>query len=205
MSQVQAVLLAHPVPGLLLVFVMAFLEYIFPPVPGDSTMLFACFLAGTGALPWSGAILACFGGGVAGAAGAYAIGARLGRSYFFLKSEWARHELARLERGFRRYGVRLLVVNRMLPGIRAVFLYGAGIGRLGWRPVMLYSTVSNAIWVGLIAWGGRSLGATWEEVSAVFARYVWTIGILTSLYVIVTVVRARRRRRAAAEEPTPSS
>ncbi len=205
MTVVQHALLAHPAAGLLLVVLMACLEYIVPPVPGDSTMLFACFLAGTGALPWSAAILACFGGSVAGAAAAYAIGARLGRSYFFLRSDWAREELARLEKGYRKYGAPLLTINRFLPGVRAVFLYGAGIGRLGWRPVMIYSTVSNALWVGLIAWGGASLGATWDEVSVVFRRYVWAIAIAMTIYLVVTIRRARRRRRAAAGSVTPSS
>lgn len=198
MSEVQRILLTHPAAGLLLVASLAFLEYIVPPVPGDSTMLFACFLAATGTLPWTPVILACLLGSVAGAAGAYAIGARLGRSYFFLRSNWAGHELARLERGFRRYGPRLLLINRFLPGVRAVFLYAAGIGRLGWRAVLIDSTVSNILWVGLIAWAGRSLGSSWDEVSVVFRRYVWTIAALMTIYLVIAIARARRRLRREA-------
>ena len=37
MHQVQSVLLAHPWAGLLIVMLMATLEYLVPPVPGDST------------------------------------------------------------------------------------------------------------------------------------------------------------------------
>jgi membrane protein DedA with SNARE-associated domain len=191
---IEETLRASPWAGLLIVMVMAWLEYIFPPVPGDSTMLFACFLAGAGALPLGAAALACLAGSVAGACSAYAIGARLGHSYFFLRSAWARAELGRLERGFARYGAPLLVVNRFLPGVRGVFLYGAGIGRLGWRRVLIYSTVSNALWVGLIAWAGTGLGASWDEVRVVFRRYVWAIAIAMTLYAIVAIVRARRGR-----------
>lgn len=199
---VRDVLIAHPWPGLALVLLMAFLEYIFPPVPGDSTMLFACFLAGSGALPLPAAIAACLAGSVAGAAGAYAIGRGLGHSYFFLRTAWARAELQRLERGYRRYGARLLLLNRFLPGVRGVFLYGAGIGDLGWRPVMIHSTVSNALWVGLIAWGGARLGRSWEEVEAVFRRYVWGVAIFVTIYLVVSI--ARRRRRRAADGTTTS-
>lgn len=198
MSEVQRILVAHPAAGLLLVALLACLEYIVPPVPGDSTMLFACFLAATGTLPWTPVILACLLGSMAGAAGAYAIGARLGRSYFFLRSNWAGHELTRLERGFRHYGPRLLLINRFLPGVRAVFLYAAGIGRLGWRAVLIDSTISNILWVGLIAWAGRSLGSSWDEVSVVFRRYVWTIAVLMTVYLVIAIVRARRRREAVA-------
>src|SRR5262245_64255140 len=122
-------------------------------------MLLACFLAGTGVLPPIATVLACFSGSVLGALTAYAAGARLGRSYFFLRSSWARMELERLERWLVRFGPRLLAANRFLPGIRGVFLYGAGIGRLPLRPVLIYSTISNALWVAFIAWAGSALGS----------------------------------------------
>ena len=196
---IHQTLLAHAVAGLLLVALLAWLEYVFPPVPGDSTMLLACFLAGAGSLPLTATVFACFAGSALGALTAYAIGARLGRSYFFLRSEWAREELARFERGLQRFGPKLLAVNRFLPGIRAVFLYGAGIGRLPLRPVLVYSTISNALWVAFIAWAGSALGSSWEEVQVVFRRYVYTIAVGTSAYVVWGVVRRRRRRRARRE------
>lgn len=194
-DSIQATLLAHPWVGLLLVASLAWLEYVFPPAPGDSAMLLACFLAGAGALPPWPTWGACFFGSAAGAMTAYALGARLGRSYFFLRSRWAAGELAKFERGLARFGPRLLLANRFLPGVRGVFLYGAGIGRLPWRDVLLYSSASNLFWVGLLAWGGTSLGSSWEEVRGVFRRYVWGIGILLAIYIVSGLVRARRRSR----------
>jgi membrane protein DedA with SNARE-associated domain len=188
-------LVENPWAGLALVALLAWLEYVFPPAPGDSVMLLACFLAGAGLLPPAATYATCLAGSIAGALTAYALGARLGRSYFFLRSAWARHELDRLERGLARFGARLLLVNRFLPGIRGVFLYGAGIGRLPLRQVAAYSTISNALWLLLVAWAGTSLGTSWEDVQTVFRRYVWAIGIVLVVYVVVTVVRARRRRR----------
>src|SRR5262245_5621685 len=127
-------------------------------------MLLACFLAGVGSLPKSGTFAACLLGSVLGAFTAYLAGRRLGTSYFFLRSAWARHELERLERGFARFGARLLAVNRFLPGIRGVFLYGAGIGRVPFRDVALYATLSNVLWGLVIAWGGSWLGSSWAGV-----------------------------------------
>jgi membrane protein DedA with SNARE-associated domain len=203
---IHQTLLVHPWIGLLLVAALAWLEYVFPPVPGDSTMLLACFMAGAGALPTTATIAACVGGSVMGALTAYLLGARLGQSYFFLRSAWARGELKKLERGLQRFGPKLLVMNRFLPGIRAVFLYGAGIGRLPWRPVLIYSTISNVLWVALISWGGTRLGSSWEEVQGVFRRYVLVIGGILTVYVVWTAVRARRRARAerAARATSPS-
>jgi membrane protein DedA with SNARE-associated domain len=192
---------AYPWMGLLLVVLLAWLEYVFPPAPGDSIMLFACFLAGAGTLSLPATLAACLGGSIAGALTAYAIGARLGRSYFFLRSRWARSELKRLERGFARFGARMLLINRFLPGVRGVFLYGAGIGRLPWRAVLVHSTLSNILWVALIAWGGIRLGSSWDEVQVVFRRYVWAIAIGMTVYFVFRVARARQLRRRDRENP----
>jgi membrane protein DedA with SNARE-associated domain len=195
---IQEAIRAHPLAAPFIVFLLAWLEYVFPPVPGDSTMLFGCFLAGAGLLPPVTVSAAALLGSVLGAITAYGAGRRLGRSYFFLRTAWARQELERLERGFTRYGARLLAINRFLPGVRGFFLYAAGIGRLGWRPVLVYSTLSNVLWVALIVWAGNSLGESWEQVSVMFRRYVWGIAIVMTIYVGWTVVRMRRRRRLEA-------
>ncbi|HXH27967.1 MAG TPA: VTT domain-containing protein, partial [Candidatus Polarisedimenticolia bacterium] len=110
------------------------------------------------------------------------------------RSSWAHAELDRLERGFARFGSRLLAVNRFLPGVRGLFLYAAGIARLGWRSVLIYSTLSNALWLGLIALAGTRLGRSWEQVQVVFRRYVWGLGIVLAVYVLATLLRAWRRR-----------
>jgi membrane protein DedA with SNARE-associated domain len=196
---------AYPWMGLLLVVLLAWLEYVFPPVPGDSIMLFACFLAGAGSLSLPLTLAACLTGSITGAMTAYVIGARLGRSYFFLRSAWARAELGRLERGFARFGAKVLLINRFLPGVRGVFLYAAGIGRLPWRAVLIYSTLSNICWVALIAWGGIHLGSSWEEVQAVFRRYVWAIAIGLTVYFVFRVARARQLRRRSRENPVAPS
>jgi membrane protein DedA with SNARE-associated domain len=192
---IQHAMAAHAWEALLLVFLLAWLEYVFPPVPGDSTMLFGFFLAGSGALSFPAVVLAALSGSVLGALTAYRLGARLGRTYFFLKSAWARDELAKVERWFGRFGPRLLAVNRFLPGVRGFFLYAAGIGRMEARGVVIYSSLSNALWVAVLAWGGTGLGSSWEEVRLVFRRYVWGIAVFLGLYLGVSIARSRRRRR----------
>ncbi len=132
----------HASSGLFLVVLLAWLEYVFPPAPGDSTMLFAFFLAGRGTLSLPAVAAAALTGSILGAMTAYAVGARLGRSYFFLRSAWARRELARIEHGYARHGARFLLLNRFLPGVRGFFLYAAGIGGLRARAVLIHSTVS---------------------------------------------------------------
>jgi len=192
---IQHAMAAHAWEALVIVFLLAWLEYVFPPVPGDSTMLFGFFLAGSGALSFPAVFLAALSGSVLGAFTAYRLGARLGRTYFFLKSAWAREELDKVERWFGRFGPRLLAVNRFIPGVRGFFLYAAGIGRMEARGVVIYSSLSNVLWVAVLAWGGTGLGSTWEDVRVVFRRYVWGIAVFLAVYLGLSIARSRRRHR----------
>jgi len=192
---IQHAMAAHAWEALVIVFLLAWLEYVFPPVPGDSTMLFGFFLAGSGALSFPAVFLVALSGSVLGALTAYRLGTRLGRTYFFLKSAWAREELDKVERWFGRFGPRLLAVNRFIPGVRGFFLYAAGIGRMEARGVVIYSSLSNVLWVAVLAWGGTGLGSTWEDVRVVFRRYVWGIAVFLAVYLGLSIARSRRRRR----------
>jgi len=192
---IQHAMAAHAWEALVIVFLLAWLEYVFPPVPGDSTMLFGFFLAGSGALSFPAVFLVALSGSVLGALTAYRLGTRLGRTYFFLKSAWAREELDKVERWFGRFGPRLLAVNRFIPGVRGFFLYAAGIGRMEARGVVIYSSLSNVLWVAVLAWGGTGLGSSWEEVRVVFRRYVWGIAVFLAVYLGLSIARSRRRRR----------
>src|SRR5207245_10371763 len=100
---IQSAIAAHASSGLLLVLLLAWLEYVFPPSPGDSTMLFAFFLAGRGTMSLPAVTAAALSGSVLGAVTAYAIEAGRGRAYFFLRSASAREELSRLERTYERH------------------------------------------------------------------------------------------------------
>src|SRR3989441_10450182 len=81
---IQSAMAAHAWAALLLVFLLAWLEYVFPPVPGDSTMLFGFFLAGAGALPLPAGVGAPPSGGGVGAPTAPTLGAGVGGAPFFL-------------------------------------------------------------------------------------------------------------------------
>jgi membrane protein DedA with SNARE-associated domain len=150
----------------------AFLENLVPPIPGDTVVLFGAYLAGRGALSWVPVFLATWAGGTAGFMSMYAIGYTGGRAWV------ARHlgpsraaSLERAERWLGRYGVGLILVNRFLSGVRTAIALGAGIGRLGWRPVLLGAAASMALWNGLLLAAGMALGRNWEAASALLRTY----------------------------------
>ena len=78
-------------------------------------------------------------------------------------SERRRRQVDRLVGGFRRYGPVLLVANRFVPGVRALFFVAAGVAELSLPVVVAWATVSAALWnavlLGLGAWVGWNLEA----------------------------------------------
>jgi membrane protein DedA with SNARE-associated domain len=188
--------LGRPAAGLAAIAVAAALEYLFPPVPGDTVILLGFFLAGRGQLPWAGVAAAALLGGLVGVEAAYRIGSRLGKSYFFLRrSRIAAAKLPRLERYLTRYGGRLLLVNRFLPVLRGLFLYAAGTARLPWASTFLCANASNLAWVLLLAWVGHRFGASWERLEGVFKAYSAILGVLFLGYLVFTIWRYSLRAR----------
>jgi membrane protein DedA with SNARE-associated domain len=172
-------------------------EYLLPPLPGDTLMLFGFFLAGRGDLSLAAVFAAAMIGSAGGAAAAYWLGDRMGRSYFFLRrSRLTAATLPALERYFDRFGVGLILVNRFLPVLRGFFLYAAGIGRMRRGPTMVCANLSNLAWLLLIAWVGHRFGSSWEELRQVFRTYAAVIGGIFLLYVAITLWRSRSRRKA---------
>jgi membrane-associated protein len=180
-------------------FAAGLFEYLFPPVPGDTTMLFGFFLVGRGDLPLWLAFGAAFAGSTAGALLAYRIGYRLGGRYFFLRSSARTGSMrARLDGWFNRYGARVVVVNRFLPGVRAFFLFLAGMRRLPLGQVLLYSTLSNLGLLLMFAFVGTRLGSVWENVERGFKAAFLGLGVLFLAGLLTWLVLFVRQRRESA-------
>ena len=193
---VRLLQLDQPAVGLTLVALAAVMEYLLPPFPGDTLMLLGFFLAGHGDLPFAGVLAAALAGSLVGAEAAYRLGARLGKSYFFLRrSRLTAAALPSPEHYLARFGTGLLLVNRFLPVLRGFFLYAAGMGKMSRTSTFLCANASNLAWVLLIAWVGHRFGTSWDRLQQVFRTYTGVIGLVLLAYVAFTLLRYRFRRR----------
>lgn len=178
--------------------VIAAVENIFPPVPADTVVAFGSFLAarGQGTLP--GVFLVTWLGNIAGAMAMYWAGRHFGaeRIERRLAGKHAESAEARLHALYGRFGIAALFLSRFLPGIRALVPPFAGALRIpAWR-VALVMGVASAIWYGVVAYVGFTVGEDWQVVSATIKRYGTWIGIGATVLaaVGVTVWWVRRRR-----------
>jgi membrane protein DedA with SNARE-associated domain len=193
----------HPL-GLAALFLSAMVEYVFPPFPGDTITLLGAVLITSYGWSWWPIFAAVVAGSVLGSQIDYWIGLRLAARPRSERSAGRWATLDGVVARFRRRGPVYLVLNRFVPGIRALFFVAAGLSGMRQRDVLLYGGISVALWNALIIGLGAALGANLDSLERWVRRYstaAWAIllgGV--ALYVVLRLVaRARRRRRERQE------
>ncbi len=179
-------------------FAASFVEYVFPPFPGDTIVLLGAWYATHGALSWPATFAAVTGGAVAGAWIDWRLGRALGPA---VESRAAARGLldagrvARFEAAYRRWGDLLLVANRFLPGIRAFLFVAAGAAGLPLRRVLLLGAVSAALWNALLLAAGALMVRNLPELTGLAGRYANAAWALLAAIALLLLLRAAWRRR----------
>jgi membrane-associated protein len=176
-----------------LVVAAAAIEYVFPPVPGDTVALFAVALAVRAQLSWVFVYLAMTLGALLGGLAAWRFGVWLANHEeswpSFLRAPGATRALDAVRRGYERHGAMYLVANRFLPALRAFFFVGAGLSRMNVGPVIIFGGISAALWNALLMGIGYAVGSNWDVLRDLVERY--TVATLILIVIAVTGIIAR--------------
>lgn len=189
----------HPL-GLAALAGSALIEYVFPPFPGDTiTLLGAVLITGYGWTWWAitGAVVA---GSLVGAYADYWLGLRLRARPRRPEhaARWA--AIDRVVARFERHGPAFLILNRFVPGVRALFFLAAGLAGMRRRDVLLYGGLSVALWSALIIALGATVGANLESLERWVRRYTAVVWILLGAIALLYIgARLLRRWRAGAD------
>jgi len=187
----------------LLLGLSAFVENIFPPIPGDTITAFGAFLVGAHRLDFMGVYLSTTLGSLAGFMALFWIGNLLGRKFFLEKDYrlFSAESILKAELWFQKYGYFLILLNRFFPGIRSIISLAGGISKLGVFRVALLALISaaawNLIWIAI----GYSLGNNWElvkeKMGAILFQYNLSFLAVASLVILIFLLRMIRKRRQA--------
>ena len=169
------------------------IEYIFPPVPGDTVALFAVALAVRAQLSWVLVYLSMTLGALLGGLAAWGFGVWLANHEeswpSFLKTPGATRALDAVRRGYDRHGAMYLVANRFLPALRAFFFVGAGVSRMNVGPVIVFGGISAALWNALLMGIGYAVGSNWDLLRDLAERYAVATLILVVIAVVGVIAR----------------
>src|SRR5712664_2671546 len=179
-----------------LLFFASFLEYVFPPVPGDAVAVLGAWYATHRGLSWTVLFVSLSLGAMAGTAFDWRLGLWLGAR---LDDRAAvgrldRGRLEKFERAYRRWGGLLLVANRFLPGVRAFFFVSAGAARIPLWKVLLYGGISAALWNVVLLGAGALLARNEQELLGLFARYDTVAWVAVVLACGLGIIVWRRKR-----------
>ncbi len=176
-----------------LVAASAGVEYVVPPIPGDTVALFAVALAVRAQLRWFYVYLALTAGAMLGGLAAWAFGTWLADHEAswpsFLRRPAATRALDAVRRGYARHGGMYLTFNRFLPALRAFFFVGAGLSRMRAVHVLLYGGISAALWNALLMAAGYAVGSNWDALLSLVERYTLATLVLVAAVTLAIVAR----------------
>lgn len=185
-------------PDVLIYFFLglsAFVENVFPPIPGDTITAFGAFLVGTKRLHFFGVYFATTLGSLAGFMTLFWLGTLLGRRFFVEKDYWffKTEDIIRAEKWFKKYGYFLVLLNRFFPGIRSIISITGGISKLRAVKVAWLALISSCVWNLIWIAFGYMLGNNWEKVrdkmTYMMYRYSVAIFILLGLLIMFVTIR----------------
>ncbi len=171
--------------GALGVFLLMVPESACIPVPSEVTLLFSGFAVYQGWLSFPLAVLAATAGNVFGSLIAYGVGA----SGLLEHIPIARTVMRRWEGLLERYGIRAVLIARLLPLARTFVSGPAGARRVRLIPFVTLTTIGCLIWACAFTVTGVMVGSAWASVASTLGRALLAVGLMT---VALTVVRSRR-------------
>jgi len=176
----------------LVIFLASYIENLFPPLPGDTILVFSAYLVGRGNLPFGAALATTIVASIGGFMTMYILGRTLGRGFVYSQQQtwFSTKSLDRIEALFQRWGYGVIMVNRFMAGLRTVIALFAGMGRLSAPKVFSLALLSVILWNGGLLWVGASIGENWEIVGDYLKRYNRIVS-LTLVGIIIAFVAHR--------------
>lgn len=187
--------------GYLTVAVALLLENAGVPVPGETVLLLASFLAySEHRLHLSHIIAVAILAAIVGDNLGYVLGRYGGRpmldryrKVFFIKAA----TIANAERIFERHGASTVLLARFIAGLRIVAGPLAGALRMNWVKFLVCNCLGATLWVVVIAGIGYMFGEYEEQlIRALHRANFWVFVVVCALLLFVWWRRARRRKRA---------
>ena len=186
------------------------IESVIIPIPSELVLPFAGFLAAdpgsieplTGGR-WQPVILVVFAtiGSLVGALIAYAIGAWAGRPVLV---RWGRilrfteDDLDRTERFFAKWGNAAAFFGRVIPVVRSLVSFAAGVARMPLGPFILFTVLGSIPWNAFLIGAGYLLGENWLVIGDFLKRYEYVVlGILVLVALAYLWLKFVRPRRAS--------
>ena len=187
-----------PIWAYFLLFISAFIENIFPPIPGDTVTVIGAYLVGRNILNFWGVYISTTLGSIVGFMTIFGIAYWLEWKIIErYQPKWmSRTRIDRVEKWFCKYGYRVILFNRFLSGTRSVISFVAGLSKMKIERVFILAFISCAIWNGALIYLGSSIGKNWREIAGfikIYNRFV--LGLILIFAVVYIIYRYYKKKQ----------
>jgi membrane protein DedA with SNARE-associated domain len=178
------------------------LESSFFPFPSEVVVPPAGAAAREGELSLTLVIVAGIAGSLIGALFNYWLAVKVGRpfllkygKYFLVKEK----TFARSEEFFQKHGEIGTFIGRLVPGVRQIISFPAGLARMNLARFLFFTTLGSGIWVTILALLGWYLGRDPEMFKGQLGKVMLWVFVGLAVILVAYVLVQRRKRPAPAE------
>lgn len=186
----------------LVFFLVAYVENIVPPIPGDVLVAFGGYLAAESVIGLIPVLLLTTIASVIGFMSMYWIGSRWGtliqqkKKQFWLLRFIPLKYINKVRSWMQRWGMGVVLANRFLAGTRSVISLTAGLSHTRISSTIFYSTLSSILWNGILLGFGWIVHENWQLIGKYLSLYgriiLAGIAIFIGIRVIVYYYNKRR-------------
>jgi membrane protein DedA with SNARE-associated domain len=182
----------------LILFFFSFVENVFPPSPSDVVVIIGASLIASTTMGYLPILFITSIGSALGFILMYYVGKLFGDKVLksgklkFLSQE----EISKTDLWFTKYGYKLILANRFLPGTRSVISFFSGMYELDLLKTFILSSVSAFLWNAIIIYVGMTVGNNIEIIDKYLSTYSAIILSLTAVIVLIFAIRFILKRKS---------
>lgn len=142
-------------------------------------------------------------GSVVGASIPYWIARKGGRPLVNKLTRWLRIKdtyILKIENQFQRWGKGIVLVGRMMPGVRTAINIPAGLANMRFVPFVATTFIGAYIWCTLLIGAGYLLGNQWSMISTYLNQYFSYILVGGSILILFYILVIKRKRVPGAQQ-----
>jgi len=175
-------------------YLVMFLENVFPPIPSEVVLPLAGSLTLTGKFSIPMITFVGMLGSLTGAFLFYGLGKWLGEprvrqlmakfgKYALLSTD----DLDRSLQWFEKYDDWVIFFSRMVPIVRSLISIPAGIASMNFAKFSFYTILGTALWSFVLSFGGRLLGEQWPLIADYINTYQNVVLVLVGIGAVIFI------------------
>jgi membrane protein DedA with SNARE-associated domain len=182
--------------GYLGLFGLLFLEGTSLPIPSEVILPFSGYLVSTGRFDYWLALFVATSASVLGALVDYAIGDLLGDVITKRAGKYStinQKRLLSVQKLFEKHGEVIVIVTRLVPGMRTLASFPAGAARMQISRFVAYTALGSGTFNAALIYLGVYLGKNWDTIKPAATAELAIVGVL-GIVVGWLLIRRRNRR-----------